>query len=128
MHQSAIGYGVVRTVQFSGHGYDGFYVYDEHAPGRISVQSDPIGLAGGINTYAYVGGDPIAHFGSDWIADNRSGQVMPNHWELGCERLVWRFEIWRGVFQLLVKTPMPPSALALGSQIVISNLPANRLP
>jgi hypothetical protein len=40
------------TVQFGCNGYDVAYVYDAPAPGRMSVRSDPIGLARGINTYA----------------------------------------------------------------------------
>lgn len=67
MYQAAIRYVVVPTALFGGHGYGGAYVYDELAPGRISVQSDPIGLAGGINAYSYVGGNPDSMIDHDGL-------------------------------------------------------------
>jgi len=71
--------------------YDYFRDYDP-AIGRY-VQSDPIGLPGGLNTYGYVDQDPLA-----WIDPYGHGKYIPRNtqeaWCLRWPTLCKRDERW----------------------------------
>jgi RHS repeat-associated protein len=59
----------------TGRYYNYFRDYDPQT-GRY-IQSDPIGLEGGINTYAYVGGDPVQYFDAPGLNRTRAPSNGP---------------------------------------------------
>jgi hypothetical protein len=62
------------------------------AVGRY-VQSDPIGLKGGLNTYAYVGGNPLAHIDPRGLAVTWTGSVYSFGATAGIGGQILRFKL-----------------------------------
>ncbi|KRA17400.1 hypothetical protein ASD69_11950 [Lysobacter sp. Root604] len=79
----------VFDMRFPGQRYDaasglnqnGFRDYD--FDGGRYVQSDPIGLSGGINSYAYVGGSPLSSIDPSGLEGFGSQQSAPLMYDLG---------------------------------------------
>ncbi|WP_141243714.1 RHS repeat-associated core domain-containing protein, partial [Pseudomonas indica] len=69
--------------------YNYFRDYDPET-GRY-VESDPIGLRGGINTYGYVGGNPLLYIDPDGLIARYNGNDY-QQWPTagpGCEEPIW---------------------------------------
>jgi RHS repeat-associated protein len=79
----------------TGNYYNYFRDYDP-ATGRY-LQSDPIGLDGGLNTYLYANANPLSHFDKYGLSPGECKVLcigVPIHWAVTCTRYEWKCDGW----------------------------------